>query len=53
VPVDERQVGPEPLAQALLVAVGPAEGGLQLLGEPAQLAASSASYSARLEEKCW
>src|SRR4029450_1177239 len=38
VPVDEVDVGPEPAPQALLVVLGLAEGGLQLLGEPAQLA---------------
>jgi hypothetical protein len=37
VPVDEVEVGPEPAPQPLLVALGLAEGGLQLLGEPAQL----------------
>src|SRR5215218_7559624 len=38
VPVDEVDVGSEPAPQPLLVALGLAEGGLQLLGEPAQLA---------------
>ncbi len=37
VPVDEAEVGPEPAPQPLLVVLGLAEGGLQLLGEPAQV----------------